>query len=137
MKAITAARRRYEEMTRSTKRWQAVSGFTIIELAVIISVIGILAMITIFSIGNWRTRTAQNEVQNDLHAASAAMENGRIFNNSYPATIPSSFSPSANVTVSLKTSTAGGYCIEAKSKVITSVVYSIRSDSRTPVVGNC
>lgn len=112
-------------------------GFTIVELAVVISVIGILAGITVFSIGNWRTRTAQGEVQNDLHAASTAMENARVFDNGYPLTLPASYTPSANVTVTLKTPTTTYYCIEGSSKAVTGVIYSIRSDNRTPMPTAC
>lgn len=116
---------------------QTSQGFTIVELLVIIAVIGILASIVTFSIGNWRQRTAQTEVTNDLKSASIAMENARIFNNAYPASLPSSFSASANVTVTLKTSTTTSYCIEGASKVVPGVTYSIRSTQADPVNTVC
>jgi prepilin-type N-terminal cleavage/methylation domain-containing protein len=112
-------------------------GFTLVELATVISVIAILATITVFTIGNWRTRTAQGEVQSDLNGVAAAMENAKNFSNGYPATIPTSFQASPNVTVTLKSSTTTSYCAEAASKAVPSVVYSVSSTSSTPVAGIC
>lgn len=113
------------------------NGFTIVEIMTVITVIGILIGITIFSIGNWRTRTAQNEVSSDLHNAASAMEAARNFSTGYPVSIPTTFKASPNVTVTLKTSTSSTYCIEASSKVVTSVVYKISNSNRTPAAGTC
>ena len=113
------------------------SGFTIIEVITVITVIGILIGITVFSIGNWRTRTAQNEVSSDLHNVASAMEAARNFSTGYPASIPTTFKASPNVTVTLKTSTSSTYCIEAASKVVTTVVYKVSNSNRTPAAGTC
>jgi len=112
-------------------------GFTIIEIMTVITVIGILVGITIFSIGNWRTRTAQSEVSNDLHNVASAMEAARNFSTGYPATIPTTFKASPNVTVTLKSSTSSTYCVEAASKVVTTVVYKVSNSNRTPAAGTC
>lgn len=119
-----------------TKRRLTV-GFTIVELLVVIVVIGILAMVTVFSMNGWRERTARNGVQNDLKAASTAMENEKNFNNGYPAWLPASFKPSDDVTVTVKLSTPTSYCIEGTSKTVPTVLYSISSDSKTPVANGC
>ncbi|MEI6229052.1 MAG: prepilin-type N-terminal cleavage/methylation domain-containing protein [Candidatus Saccharibacteria bacterium] len=59
--------------------------FTIIELVVVITVIGILATITVVGYGNWRQSVDESVVKSDLQAAAAAMENYRSFNGGYPA----------------------------------------------------
>jgi type IV pilus assembly protein PilE len=113
------------------------TGFTIIEILVVITVIGILAGIVTLSYGTWRTRTAQAEVSSDLNSVAAAMENARNFSTGYPATLPSSYTPSANVTTILKTSTPTAYCAQATSTAVSTVVYNITNLSKTPVSGAC
>ena len=112
-------------------------GFTLVEIVVAIAIIGTLLGLTVFAIGNWRTRTAQNEVSSDLNSVSAAMEAARNFSTGYPATIPTTFTASRNVTVTLKSSSATAYCAEAASKVVPTVIYHVGSASRVPVAGAC
>lgn len=112
-------------------------GFTLVEIMVVIAILGTLLGLAVFSIGNWRTRTAQNEVSSDLNSVGAAMEAARNFSTGYPATIPTTFTASKNVTVTLKSSTATAYCVEAASKVVPTVIYHVGSASKTPVAGVC
>lgn len=112
-------------------------GFTIVEIMVIITVIGILAGIAVFSIGDWRARTAKGEVASDLNAVVSAMEGARTFSTGYPASIPTTFKASPNVTVTLKSSSSSAFCAEAASKVVTSVVYKVSSGNKTPAAGTC
>lgn len=113
------------------------NGFTVIELLVVITVIGILAGIISISYSSWRTRTAQTEVSSDLNSVSSAMEDARNFSTGYPATLPTTYTPSSNVTTILKTSTATAYCAQATSTTITSVVYKVTNLNKTPVAGAC
>jgi prepilin-type N-terminal cleavage/methylation domain-containing protein len=113
------------------------TGFTIVELLVVIVVIGILALVTVFSVGGWRQRTAQNEIQSDLKAASAAMQNAKNFNNGYPAALPASFDSSPNVTVTLRSVTTTSYCIEGTSSAVSGLLYSVRSTNTTPANTSC
>lgn len=113
------------------------SGFTVVELMLVIVVISILATLTVFSIGNWRTRTAQGEVQSDLNSAASAMQNSANFSGGYPATIPSTFTASPNVNVTLKYSTSTTYCIEATSKAVSGILYSVSSTNTTPAANGC
>jgi len=89
-------------------------GFTIVELMVVIVVIGILASISVVGYGAWQKRTTENVVKSDLTNAVAAMENARTFGNTYPATVPSTFTPSSGVVLS-GGGTSGGknFCITA------------------------
>ena len=101
-------------------------GFTIVELLVIIVVMGILLSLTVFAYGDWRLRTAKNEVQSNLIQLRAAMENARNFDNVYPSTIPSSYDPSATVTTNIVTLANGSaYCARGVSTTRTSVIYYI------------
>lgn len=112
-------------------------GFTIVEVMTALAVLGILLGITIFSINGWRTNAAKSEVSSDLNGVASAMESARTFGTGYPVSIPTTFKASPNVTVTLKSSTTTTYCAEAASKVVTSVVYKVSSDNKTPRVGTC
>ncbi|MEP6710487.1 MAG: prepilin-type N-terminal cleavage/methylation domain-containing protein, partial [Candidatus Saccharibacteria bacterium] len=70
------------------------TGFTIVELLVVIVVIGILLGLTIVGYAGWRARTAKKEVQSDLKGALSAMESARNFGAGYPvqASPPVAFS---------------------------------------------
>ena len=114
-------------------------GFTIVELCVIIAVIGILATLVIVSLNSWRLNTARNEVRSDLNGVSAGMNVARNQSNGYPLSLPNNFTSSANVQLTYASGDATSYCIDGKSKVISSVTYFIDS-ARTggePRHGTC
>ncbi|MEO5949924.1 MAG: type II secretion system protein [Candidatus Saccharimonadales bacterium] len=115
------------------------SGFTIVEMLAVIVIIGILATTVIFAIGSWRQRTAQTEVKNDLNAVSAGMESIRNFGAGYPSTLPGGFKPSVNVTVTYTSGDLTNYCIDGKSKVVTTVTYFINTNTggNIPQKGTC
>lgn len=114
------------------------SGFTLIEIAVVIVVISILVTIGAFGYSSWRTSIAEKDVQNDLKAAASAMENYRNFNDGYPPTIPNSFRSSPNVTTTGGGSPDGSaFCLNAVSKSVTSVRYYIRAEMGDPSTGSC
>ena len=107
------------------------SGFSIVELLVMIAVIGLLATITVFAFGSWRQRTAVTEVKNDLQAAAVSLKNTRNFDNAYPANqaaLLANYQPSRNVTLTY-TLRGGGtsYCLKAQSTADPGVVYYIDS----------
>lgn len=93
------------------------TGFTIVELLVVIAIIVALALLTIFAFGNWRARTAQTEIKNELYSVSATLKNYLNFKNAYPATL-SAIPYTGNGNVSLTYTLRGGglsYCIDASS----------------------
>ena len=112
-------------------------GFTIVEVMTVVTIIGVLTGITIFMISGWRINAAEAEVASDLNGVVSAMEAARTFSTGYPATIPSTFKASQNVTVTLKSSTATTFCAEAASKVVTTVVYKVSNADKTPKAGTC
>ena len=119
--------------TRKNKQ----KGFTIVEVMTVVTIIGVLTGITIFMIRGWRINAAEAEVASDLNGVVSAMESARTFSTGYPATIPSTFKASQNVTVTLRSSTATAFCAEAASKVVTTVVYKVSSADKTPKAGTC
>jgi len=124
---------------------KATSGFTIVELIVVISVLAILAAISIFSYGAWRENIAKAEVQNELHSAAGAMEAQRNFattaNTGYPTTAPFPFASTDKVTLTYyaATSTYSRFCITGTSVSYPSIVYKIDSsvDKTKAVTGAC
>ena len=113
-------------------------GFTIVELLVVIVAIGILAAITIVSYGNWRYRTAQNEVKSDLNGATSAMESARNFGTGYPGAIPTSFTASTNVTLTYVSGDLTKYCLMGTSTADATVIYYVNPPTRsTPTTTVC
>lgn len=124
-------------MVPGRKKYPTSGGFTVVEVLVIVVVVGILATLVTLSIGNWRQRTAETEVKNDLTALASAMENARNFGSGYSATIPSTFKESENVSVELVYSTASTYCAEGENEVVSGVLFSIRTGETQPTEGGC
>ncbi|MDK2899323.1 MAG: hypothetical protein PWQ10_510, partial [Patescibacteria group bacterium] len=115
-------------------------GYTIVELAVIISVIGILAAITIVSYSGWRKYSIETQLKSDLSGVASAMKNALTFNNAYPAEVPSTFEPSDGVTLTGGGSADGkSYCVSAVSSSDVAIVYHIDSYSTgdSAQVGGC
>jgi prepilin-type N-terminal cleavage/methylation domain-containing protein len=114
-------------------------GFTVVELIIVIVVIGILAGITVVGYGAWRDRAAKTEVTSDLRNAALAMNNYRNFNNAYPTSLTQTgFKESPNVTVTQVSGDASSFCINARSRVKTSIVYYVNSTNQIqPVPGTC
>lgn len=63
-------------------------GFTVVELAVVIVVIGILTSITMISYGTYQRRTQIATAQNDLKAINNALEKYYSKNGAYPISTP-------------------------------------------------
>ncbi|MBC7943505.1 prepilin-type N-terminal cleavage/methylation domain-containing protein [Candidatus Saccharibacteria bacterium] len=111
-----------------------VKGFTIVELIVVIGVIGILAGITVVGYGAWRTTTTQNQLKSDLNGVASSMETARNFGDTYPATVPSTFTPSSGVVLS------GGGMSSGKNFCVTATQNSLSyraTNYSTPRPGTC
>lgn len=114
-------------------------GFTLVELLVIISVIGILASVTSLGYINWRKSAYDTQVKNDLKMAANAMENERNFSDTgYPTmSLPVSFKQDNEVNISLENRDPSSFCIEASHKKDASIKFYITNTSSEPIVGNC
>ena len=104
-------------------------GFTVVELAVVISVIGILATVTTVAYGNWRDGLAEDQVKSDLLQVAASMNTAKNFNNGYPSSIPTSFKPTPDVVLDMTTTSSGSYCINGFHARFPAIRMSIRSGS--------
>lgn len=83
-------------------KWRAAhSGFTIVELIVVIVVIGILASVSIVSYNGIQRRSVSAVLQTDLTNASSAVSLHKSQLKVYPTTIPSDVRPSQGVTLAL------------------------------------
>lgn len=105
--------------------------FTIVELVVVVSVIGILAAIIIVGYGAWRTSVATSSIKSDLVGAAAAMESARTFSGVYPSAIPSSFAASENNILTLTESTDVAFCIDGTTTNSASILYYIDELTRS------
>lgn len=82
------------------------SGFTIVEVIIVVVVIGILASITSIGVTSWQHRTSTAAVKSDLQLVSSSMQSYLNFNNYYPPNFDGTgFVSSNKVAVSLYTNT--------------------------------
>lgn len=89
----------YTKLMRKT-----ISGFTLVEMLITVTVIAILASIAIVSYGQWRYRTADTALRGDMTQATAALGNIRNFQNYYPPNLAgTNFSASDKNALSLYT----------------------------------
>ncbi|MEI6851168.1 MAG: type II secretion system protein, partial [Candidatus Saccharibacteria bacterium] len=110
------------------------NGYTIIEVAVVILIIGILTAISIISYGSWKQKTVATQLKSDLTMAASAMKDARTFGTSgYPSDITNvkSFKPSGNTGDVVVTggSNDGGktFCLSAEAPSYPSLHYHIDS----------
>ncbi|MES2630966.1 MAG: prepilin-type N-terminal cleavage/methylation domain-containing protein [Patescibacteria group bacterium] len=81
------------------KRWA--SGFTIVELLIVVLVIGILVAITSLGYNGVRKSTMNKVAQSDLHNISAEMERALQKTNEYPTTVPDTLRNSDGITLTV------------------------------------
>lgn len=116
---------------------QRQSGFTIVELIMVIVIIALLATITSFGIGSWRSRTAATEVKNALKSAATAMRNEKNFGTGYPVSLPSSYTAQSGVTLTYMSGSATAYCIKGVSVDVPSVIYYVANTYSQPQTTAC
>lgn len=122
---------------------QHTSGFTIIELSVVIIVIGILAAISLVAYNGSQQRAAAAQSQSDLHTSASQLESYRNFNTGYPideasARAAQALSSSSGVTLSYTYIPATkDYCLSATSSRSGVSVYNISSLTEVITTGVC
>lgn len=117
---------------------RANTGFTIVELLIVIVVIGILAAITIVAYNGIQQRAVATTIATDLSGAKKQLALYEVDSGQYPATLTEVNNgqgvKASNGTTYQYTSTANTYCLTA-TKGTTS--YKIANDSSTPAPGGC
>jgi prepilin-type N-terminal cleavage/methylation domain-containing protein len=115
------------------------SGFTIVELIVVIAIVAVLAAISIVSYGAWRKNTYSNQVRSELSTVGQSMENARNFLGTYPVTLPNTYTASDGVEVTLVLATETEYCADGISTVDESVQFYLYSEAleQGPLEGTC
>lgn len=125
-------------------------GFTVIELAVVITVIAILGVVGYIGYSTWRDRVAETELRSDLGSVNAAMESARNWGKNYPeiasgATFDGSestkevFTQSENVVLTYMRGDRKFFCIQAESSAKPGLILHINSKdgSSEPEEGAC
>lgn len=112
-------------------------GFTIVELIVVIAILGILTTIGIISYGGWRESVTQNAIKSDLTTAAQAMESERNFGTGYPTSLPSSFTPSDDVTITWTSGDATSFCLDGTAADTSSTFYIDSLSNEGPKSGTC
>lgn len=85
------------------KRWAP--GFTIVELIIVITVIALLAVVSFVTYNGSTKNTRSNAAKSDLTQLASVMEQQLQNNNAYPTSVPSDFQASANVNLTIASST--------------------------------
>lgn len=99
------------------------SGFTVVELAVVIIVVSLLVVGSIFAWVAWNDSSLRSEVQAELTLASTAMDQQRNFENGYPLGMPADYKQGKGVVVTYKNGTTSSYCLEGQSRSDNSIRY--------------
>lgn len=121
-------------------RYKNVSGFTIVEILVIVIVLVILGSISVLGYNSWQQNITVSQLKNDLLSAVTAMENVKNFGTGYPSDVNSinNFKASQNVTLSGGSSDGKTYCVQAVSSKIPNLYYYISTDdNKEPQLGQC
>ena len=97
------------------------SGFTIVELLIVIVIIGILAALIVAVYNGIQQRAAVATLQTDLRNAAKVLEEARIDNNDqYPLSFPGTYKTSAKVTLNLaETGDSSTFCINGSYEGLT------------------
>lgn len=112
------------------------SGFTIIELLVVIVIIGILATISIVSFNGIQQRAAATVLMSDLKNASAQLEIDKFSNNEQYPLISTALKASPGTTYQY-TSNGTSYCLSATSDRGGVTPYHVASTNLSLTSGVC
>lgn len=126
----------------SMHKYHTQKAFTIVELAVVILIIGILSSVAIFGYGAWQKRTAENVLKSDLSQAASQLKNDLNWKNTYPETAEAANSgtglPKSEGTTFQYTRIADNqYCLTATSSRQGVSPFHISSDDQTAREGVC
>ena len=111
------------------------SAFTLVEIMAVAAVIALLAGVTLVSYGFVQQEAREAQIKSDLLNASMAMKNYSNFNSGYPSSVPSNFTPSEGVTLTLAAqSNINQFCVNGSNG---SIIWHISNKDQEPVSGVC
>lgn len=119
------------------------TGFTIVELLIVIVIIGILAAITIAAYNGIQNRVKVAAMQSDLSQAAKAVLAYKVADSSenYPTTLAlAGVKNSRNITLQYSvdnSSNPKSYCVTATDATLIGSAYFISSAQASPTVGTC
>lgn len=116
------------------KAWAKQSGFTIVELLIVIVVIAILAAITIVAFNGIRQQAERSALDSAIAQAYRLVETERLKNNDqYPASLASIGVTNDDVTYDYQTYPYG-FCVSGTNDAGT---YHVSTDNPSPTFGGC
>lgn len=117
------------------KQTPTTSGFTIVELLIVVVVIAILAAITIVAYNGISQRATASGLQTELSSAAKSVENYKTLNGQYPTDLAAAgVSAKAGVTVAYEYSGSTSYCFSYEQS---GQAYYISNTTGKPTLGYC
>ena len=109
------------------------TGFTLIEVLLVIAIIGVLAVIGIPQFIAYRSRAVDSQMKSDLRNAAVAVESYFTKRSVYPASISEvdgfGFQPTSGVTLTLNVVSQSSYTITAAKSGGTQASYTFTSST--------
>ena len=113
------------------------SGFTLVELLVVVVIIGILVAIAIPVFLNQREKAWTSAVESDLRNAAPIAEGYFADTGTYTGLTKTSMLTSEGVTLTIATANDTGYCINATHTNLSGETWSLNSATGRVVEGAC
>ena len=117
-------------------------GFTIVELAVVIAVIALLATVSVVGYSAWQRDIAKDVLKSDLTTAATQLKNDLNWNDAYPETEQlanggKGLPKSKGTSYTYSRTAINHYCLSAASDQMGVPTLMVSSDDVTPREGTC
>ena len=112
-------------------------GFTLIELLIVIIVLGILAAIVVFAVGNTRSEAAQNACKTEQKSFQLAAESVKTKTGSYPATENDLADPAKGGLLKDGHTSGGDFAASVSSTMDYTIASGVYTITPNPAVTGC